>query len=127
MIESLVVQRLLADPAVAALVGERVEPLKLPQKPTLPALVYSRVSTKRVLTHDGPGPERPRIQVDCWASTPREAKDLAAAVRACLDAPELPPGDLLGSFLDNELDLHEPESGLYRVMADYFVWAAEAA
>jgi len=72
---------LLANEAIAALVGTRFDPDKLPQRPTLPAVVYHVVSS----TH-APGLQgivdagTCRIQIDCHAATRLEADEVSAAI-----------------------------------------------
>lgn len=78
--------RLVADSAVAALVGTRIYPDELPQSPTFPALVYFRASaTPEGITQDKRvGPERPRIQIDAWAESRAETDAVYLAVKAAL-------------------------------------------
>jgi hypothetical protein len=124
--ESAIRSALLADPAVAALVGARVVPMKLPQKPELPAIVYQRISTPG----DPPALDgakvapRIRVQLSLWAGTFDEARQLAAAVDARLNGYSGANGDgtsLRLVWLANLSDDYEPETGLYRVIADYRV------
>jgi hypothetical protein len=67
-IEEALVTEFSTRPAITALVGDRIYPQKLPQAdvaddavpppPFLPALVYRRIDTPRVTTHDqGAGDE----------------------------------------------------------------------
>lgn len=72
---------------VADLVGTRVYPLRLPQTstaPVLPAIRYQRISTVRgpyrKLSTGKSDYAKPRFQVDCFATTPAGAKQLADAV-----------------------------------------------
>lgn len=114
----------LAGAGVAALVGTRMHARMLPQTPTLPALVYQRVDTRR--EHDMAGPDglpRPRIQLTCWATTPAGAYDLAAAVRARLDGYSGAWGTVaIGSCLCvAERDLNDPETGHSAVAQDYMI------
>ncbi len=117
---------LLADPAIAALVGTRVYPMELPQNPTLPAIVYQRISTPGetpMLKHAQVAP-RIRIQLSLWAGTFGAVRQLAAAVDAKLDGYSGPNGDgtsLRLVWLANMSDDYEPETKLYRVIADYRV------
>lgn len=118
----------LAGVAVAALVGARMHARKLPQTPTLPAIVYQRVDTRRL--HDMAGPDglpRPRMQVTCWATSPAGAYDLAAAVRARLDGYKGAWGGLtIGSCLCvAERDLDDPETGRSAVAQDYMIQFTE--
>ena len=114
----------LAGVAVAALVGARMHARMLPQTPTLPALVYQRIDTRRL--HDMTGPDglpRPRMQVTCWAATPAGAYDLATAVRARLDGYKGAWGTVkIGScLLVGERDLDDPETGHSAVALDYMI------
>jgi hypothetical protein len=115
---------LLADPAVAALIGTRMTPLVLPQNTAYPALTYQRISGQRLRSVDGPaGRARPRMQIDSWAETYLEAKALAAAVRRALDGYAGPMGAAqVGAVsLDDERDIHEDEPKVSRVTQDYLI------
>jgi hypothetical protein len=124
--ESAIRSALLADPAVAALVGTRIGPLKLLQNPELPAIVYERISTPG----DPPALDgakvapRIRVQLSLWAASFDAVRQLAAAVDARLSGYSGPNGDgtsLRLVWLANLSDDYEPETGLYRVIADYRV------
>lgn len=112
-------QWLTIHPATSALVGERVYPIRLPQKATLPAIAYSRVSSPPTRTHSGRGTlEHPRYQLDCWAATYLEAEALAAAVIQALDGQRW--GNV--SLAENEIDDADPETGLFRRIVDVTIW-----
>lgn len=118
----------LAGAAVTALVGTRMHARKLPQTPTLPAVVYQRIDTRRLHIMSGPdGLPRPRMQLTCWAATPAGAYDLAAAVRARLDGYRGAWGSLtIGSCLCvGERDLDDPETGHSAVAQDYMIQFVE--
>ena len=114
----------LADAAVAALAGTRMYSRSLPQTPTLPAIVYQRIDTRRLHDMDGPdGLPRPRIQLTCWATTPAAAAELAAATRERLDGFRGAWGDVqIGSCLCvGERDLDDPAVGRVGVALDYMI------
>ncbi len=114
----------LAGVGVAALVSTRMYARKLPQNPTLPAVVYQRIDTRRLHDLDGPdGLPRPRMQVTCWAMTPTDAMALAAAVRVQLDGYRGAWGAMtIGSCLCvGERDLDDPETGRSAVAQDYMI------
>ena len=76
---------LLADGGVAAIVGDRVYPINVPQDVDLPAVAYMRISGAPDYTHDGEsGLESARFQFTCEALTYSAAKGLALAVRAAI-------------------------------------------
>jgi len=131
------IRTLLVDDAeVAEIVAARVYPLVLPQSPTLPAITLQRVSNQTVISQDGPGMERPRIQVDCWASTYLAARELAAAVKACLCPSRHETPNYVRTVDDvrieavmpeSDRDLYEDDTQIYRVSMDFFVFAVELA
>ena len=118
----------LAGAGVTALVGARMHARMLPQTPTLPAITYQRVDTRRL--HDLAGPDglpRPRMQLTCWATTPAAAYGLAAAVRARLDGYKGTWGALtIGSCLMvGERDLDDPDASRHAVALDFMIQYTE--
>lgn len=129
---------LLADAAISAVVAARIYPLRLPQPKkdavNLPAIVLQRISTVRYAHLRGAEAlARPRLQVDCWATTHDAATSLGTLVRQRLNgfagtwtSDESPSVDIAvqAIFLENEQDLFEEEiqGGLCRHSADYFVF-----
>jgi hypothetical protein len=87
MIESKVIALLLANTAIAAIVGTRVYPVDLPQGAALPAISVLRISGSQLYAGDGPvGLDNARIQVECWAGTYTTSKALPSLVRVAADA-----------------------------------------
>jgi hypothetical protein len=129
--EVLVRTRLLADPeVVTALSGGSIYPLLRPQTEPLPAITYQRISATRFDPLEAPMPlADARLQLDCWAKSYAEVKDLARAVRQSLNGFAGPPGPrpclrAIRAFPDDR-DLFESESGTYRVSQDFSVWWEE--
>lgn len=127
---------LLADAGIAALVGARVYPSKMPQGNTQDCIVYQRVSNSGYHHMTGPmGLARPRLQIDCWSRSSDRANALANLVKERIDGfkgsldydASTPPNQLQvrGIFFDTERDLYDEDSELYGVSRDYFVWVAE--
>lgn len=113
---------LLGAPAVAALVGLRVNFGRHPQGEPLPALVLTTVSDREGLTLDGPdGLQRARVQIDCWAASYGEAKHLSRAVRERLHGHA--GGGFRALILDGARDLGAPEAPgrPFRVSLDFLV------
>lgn len=131
---------LLGDTAISALVVARVYPLRLPQKPLMPAIVYMKVTGRRFTHLRGPASlARPRYQLDCWASTHDGAVELGTLVRQRLDgyngtwsdggSPAITMD--VSALLDPEQgdrDLFEEDvnGGLCRNSADYFIFHSTA-
>lgn len=111
--------KLIANTALATLVGQRIYPMKLPQTPTYPAITYQRVAGG----HQGDiGVSSPDFQFDCWASGYSEAETLSKTICAALERE---------SFISNgyeiikctltrtPMDLYDSTVGKYRVSLDF--------
>ncbi len=121
-------------PALAELVSTRIYPLLLPPPPDpeimpqpeyLPALVYNKISGPRVYSHSGDsGLENPRYQIDCWSEDPDTAEQVAGILIEALSGYAGPMGNetVGASFIENDEDGYDPETGLYRVMVEVLFW-----
>ncbi|MBE3590007.1 MAG: DUF3168 domain-containing protein [Firmicutes bacterium] len=112
---------LVAYAPLAALVSSRIYPLALPESPTLPAISYQRISRRNERTMGSPvAVQVARFQLDCWAQSYGQAKDVAAQVMAALDGRSGAMGGttILDAHVVSELDLYEPDTKLYRVTVD---------
>jgi hypothetical protein len=121
MIETTLYSVLKADPTVAALVVSggvtRIYPLEVPQDVVMPAVVYQRIASAPEVTLDGDaGLDAVRVQVSCWAATYAGAKELAAAVRAAVNASNL------RAVTEIEIDDRDTETRQYRVIIDFRIW-----
>jgi len=73
--EEALIALLLADPTIAALVGNSVFPVARPEGSTLPAIVLHRIGGAPLNADDGEvGLENARMQIDCWTRTYTEEK-----------------------------------------------------
>jgi hypothetical protein len=114
---------LINDPAVRSLVDTRIYPDVLPQGVTYPAIRYQRIDTPRTYTKGGSaGLSRPRLQIDCYATTYKAAKDTADAVRAAMERFTGP------AVCENEQDGYEPdpEPAVYVRTLEFRIWHEEA-
>lgn len=90
--------RLLDAPAVATIVGQRVDWTRRPQGAPLPAIVLELISDPRPQTHDGADSIRwSRVRAKCLAETRAGAISLREAVIAAL----VPAGAFGGVWFDN--------------------------
>ena len=129
MIESSISTFLLADAILSGLIASRLYPLKLPQKPTLPAVTYQRISGERVHDMSGAsGLAEPRFQFDAWADKYLDAKSVADAIRKRLDGFKgLAETDTVQSaLLESDRDFYEDDVKIWRVSMDYFIGFTEA-
>lgn len=127
MIEYALRARALAVAGVSSLIGTRAYPAKLPQNPTLPAITFARVSGPRDYTHSGEsGLAEGRVQFDCWATTYKGAKALAAALIAALSGylGTSASVEVASVFVIGETDEYTPQEGDegdWRVSVDFWV------
>jgi hypothetical protein len=105
-----------------------VFPMQLPEASTLPAIVYSVLSSYRVTSMQGTNrTEKRRLQVDCYGHHYEDAKLLMQPIKDCLLSFRGPLADgtyMQGAFLIGELDAFEDAPFLYRGVLDFDVWIA---
>ena len=98
----------------------RVYPQTAPAEVVAPYCTYSRIAAIEQTTLDTNGgtgnASNTRLQIDVWALTYAEAQTKAAAVKAALK------GWAVENVLLDEQDMHEPDTGLHRVMLDISTW-----
>lgn len=115
-------------------VPDRVYPLVIPQKKAggaaqTPCVVYRQDDVETDLTYCGvSGLTLTTMELNSYATSYDEAKQLAKAVRAVLSDYKGLLGGIVGvraAKLETELDLDDPEPGLYRVMQTWQIWHEE--
>jgi hypothetical protein len=127
--------RLVADAAIASVVGQRVYWGIRPQGTPLPAIVLTKVAPGQEWTHAGPDTMvNPWVQIDVYADNYPSAGGVIDAVQAemqRLDRVEIeawefvPPAVLTNEQWPGVEGL--PEGGLaHRVTQDYRFWAQPA-
>lgn len=118
--------------ALAALIGGRVYPLRLPQGPTLPALRYQIVSRRPL--HIKTGVNLPlvavRLQFDVVAATYASADRVATVLKTALYAYTNTGPAVLKVMIENEQDIDETERGAggapqVRRVIDALIWCHE--
>jgi hypothetical protein len=106
--------------------ASRIYPQQLPQGVTLPACRYFRASNPKDHTHSGVSSlRRPRIQIDCYASTYLGAVKLAGQIENTLDGYKGVMGSrtVQASFVEEAgKDDYDPETGRHRVSVDVVIW-----
>ena len=124
---------LMDDLNISSIVGgARIYPVKLLQGVIDPSIVYNRISGQGDHHSEGPsGLTRPRIQIDCYATTHDQAVSLADKVKTRLDGYKGVMGlgqtavNVQGVFFDSDRDDFDPDQKLYRVSRDYIIWFEE--
>lgn len=116
---------LLADEGVAAMVEDRVYPVKVPEGAKLPCLSWRRVATTRQYTHDPYEATdawvTARVQFSCWGVTPLDAIKVGEAVMLALSGYEgQMSGQLIGSSNNvQEFDDYVPQQKIYRRLQEF--------
>ncbi len=84
-LEEQLIDQLSKDAELSAIIGDRIYPLLLPEKPTLPAVTFKGVGEKNFYTLDGP---RPNSEVyfdfSCWSLDYFKAKAVAKRLKKAL-------------------------------------------
>lgn len=124
-IGSAIRSKLIADTLITSLAGTRVYPQKLPQNPTLPAVIYSIISdTPNADVSGMAGLFNADIQIECYAETAQAAQDLSENVRLSLQSyrgTHLSVG-INGIYFITEYDAFDDEISNYRRISSYEIW-----
>ena len=117
-----------ADAGITTLAAGRVYPQSLPQKATLPALVYQQIAGKTDTTLENAAQLADELfQIACMAMSYKEAKQLSEKVRQALEGFKGTMGAtvILGIFAESERDFYDPEQLEYRTDLDFKIWHRE--
>lgn len=102
---------------LGTLVSGRCFPLVAPDGTPVPYIVYSVVSNVPQVSLDGPiGTENRRTQFDLYDATYGGVKALESTVKSTMAASSIVNVPL------STMDLHEPETNLFRVTMDFSIW-----
>lgn len=126
------------QPEIAAIIGEgefaRIFPGKMPQDTNLPAIVYTKISGVREISHGDGGQNsgnshlaHPRFQFTCWGKEYLTAKQLAQKLLKVLHAfngvmVDVPVQSVI---VENELDDLDDETNLFSTIIDATIWHQE--
>jgi len=132
-IEAAVYDLLINDAAVEVLVGRSVYPAIIPQGESLPAITYQQISGVREYTADGAfGMTSARFQINCWAESYSEVRNLADAVRIRLDGLSGTAQNIkiYSILIDDETDMSETIPGVevlerWGKRLDFIIWYEE--
>lgn len=129
IMEGALIDLLLTDAPIAAVVGTRVYPLRKPQAAEYPVIIVTRISGQPLYADEGEvGLQQARMQVDSQSVTYTEAKNLAQLVRTRLSAFSGVHQTIDFSYimLDEERDIAETGANAAeyptRIAMDFIVW-----
>jgi hypothetical protein len=84
--EQAAARAIIADPAVAMILGQRVWPVLAPASASLPFATWRRTAVTRTQGLGGPiGASTVQLAVDLYATTYEEVREAADAIRSSLD------------------------------------------
>jgi hypothetical protein len=84
--EQAAARAIIADPAVAMILGQRVWPVLAPASASLPFATWRRTAVTRTQGLGGPiGASTVQLAVDVYATTYEEVREAADAIRSSLD------------------------------------------
>lgn len=105
-----------------ALTGIALYPDSVPNDVTYPVATYQQISDRQLRTHSGNALRRIRYQVTAFGETKNSTVTLANSIEAALD---LNRTNFELATKENEISVKEPESGLYSIAIDFFVWTTK--
>lgn len=116
-IEETIYALLKVNPGLVPLIGDRIYPVDFPQRAAFPLIVYTRISSPMVLSHNlGASMSYPRFQFSVWAATYAGANGVADKLLEALN------GVILGTGSASiPVDIRESRDGeteLYRIDLD---------
>lgn len=126
-IEVAIRSTLIANNTIAALTT-RCYPVMIPQDPTFPLILYTRITNQPDNLLNGvSGLAYSRFQIEAWGLTYASAKALANAIRGCLNAQKYTVGtvEIVSIVMQSEQDLYEEAVNCHRVIQDYTMWHTE--
>lgn len=130
--EAALVAKLLASSGVTALTGARINWLRRPQAEALPAIVLQLVDGVPDYLLDGSySLTESRVQMDAWARSFKQAKQIARAVEAALSGQRFTLSGVRfeGVFIASERDdtFDETPDAYFRTSLDLMVHHASAS
>ena len=130
VIEDALTTYLLTQSGLTALISNRIHFLKLPQTPTLPAIVIQKIDAPRLHGFSADYGVMTRIQTTSWALTYTGASAVQEQIRA---ATQNYMNQTMGGGVevkniefDEGPDNYEDDTGRYGKIIDLIIWHTEA-
>ena len=101
-------------PAVVAIAGANLYPLRMPEGLTAPGVTWQGIGGEVYTDLDGNSYDGQRVQFNCWAPTLAQAKALAKAARPALKK--------LGVCVSYNGESFEDDTKRYGVSFDFIFW-----
>lgn len=122
-IEEQLVGMMLGDAALAAIVGDRVYPLVVPQETPLPAVTYQELETRALATAGGDdGRRESQFAVSVWGESYPAVKGARAALLGLFHGVR---GGMVQRIEARSRDEYVPEVEWFRELVTLTVWWRE--
>jgi len=120
MIENYIFRHLSTSATVTSLVDSRIYPLKAPENPTYPFIVYQRIGCIPEYGVDGfHNLSNVKVEFDCYATDHAGVRSLSSALHTVMQTATFK------NILEDDMDFVEPDLDGYRVVQDYSIWVSE--
>jgi hypothetical protein len=111
--------------SLSPFVGGRVYPLRMPENPTFPVILWSIIGGPRAgQAQDGGGVDNPRLRLDVWGQTYDDVVGVGVQVRALLDSRSQSDFGFSAQF-EGEQDLLDPDTGSFRRILEFRIWMTQ--
>lgn len=121
MIENKLFKHLSTVNGLSTYIGTRLYPLKMPQPPTYPSIVYSRIITNPENSIGGyVNLQQVYMQFDIYSTSYAQVKNISTALHTAMGS-----ASGYSALLDDDRDDYEDELGVYRISQDYSIWNNE--
>ena len=123
-IEDAIVGRMTGYAGLAALVSSRIYAVQEPQNPTLPYIVFERVSSSKIsLMSADTGVSEARFQFTCYGSTYTSARNVVEQVRQCWQrySGTVSSVVILDTEIETDQDEFDPDTKEYYSIMDIMI------
>ncbi len=123
-IEDAIVARMTGYAGLAALVSSRIYAVQAPQNPTLPYIVFERVSSSKIsLMSADTGVSEARFQFTCYGSTYTSARNVVEQVRQCWQrySGTVSSVVILDTEIETDQDEFDPDTKEYYSIMDIMI------
>ena len=115
--------------ALTALISTRLNPIRIPQETTFPAVSYQLISEIPTPTKSGHShTEFARVQINAYGTTLSSAQSVASAIRTAFEAVSLPGtfNSIKCQTIEFDGENHTADdvaafAGLYQISQDYLI------
>ncbi len=114
--------RLSGYSGLAALVADRIYPVKASQTTDTPYCAYQIIDRKRIYSHQGfTGLERYRVQISCVGNDPDAARAVVEQVIAAMEGWPVVNNRVQSCFHDDDFDDFDEETKALMVPVDFLI------